>query len=89
MSDDVKWVPVAEYGATYEAEFAAGFLRDAEIPVLVRGTETGIFGPGFAGATVRGATVLVPSAFVERAREILDREEGTGEEENGEAEGAP
>jgi hypothetical protein len=32
----------------------------------------GIFGPGFQGATARGVSVLVPEAFVDEARELLE-----------------
>jgi hypothetical protein len=39
---------------------------------VARGNDiTGIFGPGFAGATARGVDVLVLSDAVDAAREIL------------------
>lgn len=76
MPHDRRWIPIAEFGASYEADFAAGILRDAGIPVLVRGPEIGIFGPGFAGPTSRGVTLLIPAEMLEQARELLDPEEG-------------
>ncbi len=39
---------------------------------LVRGSETGIFGPGFAGATTAGVTLPVPERDLERAKSIID-----------------
>lgn len=75
MPHDRRWIPVAEYGAGYEADLAESILRDAGIPVLVRGPEIGIFGPGFAGPTSRGVTILVPAEMLQQARELLDPEE--------------
>jgi hypothetical protein len=71
MPAEVRWVPVAEFGAGYEADIVEGLLRGAGIPVLVHGPEIGIFGPGFAGPTSRGVTLLVPAEQVERARSII------------------
>jgi len=75
MTRDLRWIPLAEYGTSYEAELAAGILRNAGIPVLLRGPEVGIFGPGFAGATSRGVTLLVPADALDLARDLLDPEE--------------
>lgn len=76
MTRDLRWTPIAEYGASYEAELAAGILRDAGIPVLVQGPEVGIFGPGFSGPTSRGVRILVPVEMLEEARDLLDPGEG-------------
>lgn len=66
-----KWVAIAEYGAAYQADIAEGLLREAGIPVLIQGPEIGIFGPGFAGPTSRGVTLLVPADALDAALELL------------------
>jgi hypothetical protein len=71
MPKESRWVPVADFGTGYEADLAEGILRSAGIPVLVRGPEIGIFGPGFAGPTPRGVTILVPAEYHEEARDLL------------------
>ncbi len=71
MPDTPRWIPIAEFGAGYQADLAEGILRGAGIPVLVHGPEIGIFGPGFAGPTSRGVTLLVPAERAEEARELL------------------
>ena len=70
------WVVVAEYGAVYEAEIAAGRLDSVGILSRIdRGGAVGIFGPGHAGASVRGVTLYVPADSVSAAREALDVED--------------
>ncbi len=67
------WVAIAEYGALYEAEFAAGRLESAGLTCTINQQDTvGVFGPGFAGASVRGVQLLVPADQVRAAREALD-----------------
>jgi hypothetical protein len=67
-----RWVTVATYGAVYEADLAVARLEAAGLLAVSRGNDiTGIFGPGFGGATARGVAVLVPSDAVDAAREIL------------------
>ena len=51
MSD--AWELLKEYYAGYEADLAISFLESAEIPVLRKGPETGIFGPGFAQLSIK------------------------------------
>ena len=66
------WVPVATFAARFEADLAVAQLEAAGLLAVARGNDiTGIFGPGFAGATARGVVVLVPSDAVDEAREIL------------------
>lgn len=65
------WRVLSRFGARFEADLQVALLEGAGIPVLVRGAETGIFGPGFAGATASGVTVLVPEDSFERAREVI------------------
>lgn len=71
-----RWVPVASYGMVYQADFARATLESAGIPAHVRGGEhVAIFGPGWAGPTPRGLTLLVPAECLEEARELLGCEE--------------
>jgi hypothetical protein len=68
----VSWIPVATYGARFEADIAVARLESAGLLAVARGNDiTGIFGPGFGGTTARGVTVLVPTDAVDAAREIL------------------
>jgi hypothetical protein len=47
-------------------------LKSAGIEAVSRGVDiTGIFGPGFQGATARGVDVLVPQDRLAEARELL------------------
>lgn len=73
MSD---WARIREYGARFEADIHASMLESAGIPVLVKGSETGIFGPGFAGATALGVELLVPADLLEEAREVIADADG-------------
>jgi hypothetical protein len=67
-----RWISVATYAAGVEADFAVARLEAAGIVAVARGNDiTGIFGPGFGGATARGVDVLVPTDAVAAAREIL------------------
>jgi hypothetical protein len=71
-------VPVATYGAGYEADLALARLEAEGIPAVRRGNDiVGILGPGFEGTSSRGVTVLVPSALVDDAREVLAPADGT------------
>jgi len=73
--NDPGWVTIAEYGAVYEAELAAGRLESAGIPSRVdqRGG-IGLFGPGHTGLSVRGVALQVPATVVDAARQALDLE---------------
>lgn len=74
--EDGGWVVVAEYGAVYEAELAAGRLESAGIISRIdRRGAAGIFGLNHAGASVRGITLYVPAGSLPAAREALDLEE--------------
>lgn len=66
------WVPVATYAAGVEADLAVARLETEGILAIARANDiTGIFGPGFGGATSRGVDVLVPSDAVDAARALL------------------
>ncbi len=70
------WERVTTYGTLYEAEIAAGRLRDVGVPVRIdqRGA-VGLFGPGHEGRTIRGVALLVPADRLSEARFALDLEE--------------
>jgi hypothetical protein len=70
MSLQLEWVQLASYTNTYEAEFAAATLEENGIPVLVKGLEVGIWGPGHAGPTTTGPSLWVPEDRLEEAREL-------------------
>lgn len=74
------WVVVATYGAVYEADLAKAMLAAADIPAQVLGEHIGIFGPGWAGPTIRGVDLVVPATLLEDAREVL---EGDGDDDGG------
>jgi hypothetical protein len=61
-------VVVAAFAHRYQADLAAGYLKDADIPVVVF-AEDG----GGAYPLGMGANVVVPEEEAERAREVLVR----------------
>ncbi len=69
MSD---FVVLANYGSTAEAEMHAEILRNAEIAVILQGPQFGLFGAGFAGASVQGVTLMIPEEDLELALELID-----------------
>ena len=74
--NDSDWVTLVEFAAAYEAELAAGRLESAGIPARIdRHSGIGIFGPGHAGASVRGVALEVPRERLEAARAALDLDE--------------
>ena len=69
---ELSWVQIASYPAGFEADLALARLQSAGILGIRRDNDlTGIFGPGFQGATARGVAVLVPSNAVEEAQAVL------------------
>jgi hypothetical protein len=71
------WIRLIEYGTQLEADVAAATLRAAGVPVQIQTPVTGIFGPGYAGPTQLGVSLLVPADRVADARSILDEEPST------------
>jgi hypothetical protein len=69
---DSDWTRLANYDFGYEADFAEAALAGAGIPVLVKGREAGIWGPGFAGAPSQGLSIWVPKAHIGEARALLE-----------------
>lgn len=64
-------MPVATYGYRHEAEFAAGFLENAEIPYRLQFDD-----PTLGTSVVMRATLWVLTDDAERAREILEVDSG-------------
>lgn len=71
MSTNREWTRLASFDFGYEADFAEVTLEEAGIPVLVKGREAGIWGPGFAGRTSQGLSVWVPEDRLADARAVL------------------
>ncbi len=71
MAAEPNWVPVITYSALFEADAARVLLETAGIPVLVKGSDVGMFGGAFSGPSLSGVTLLVPADRVEEAREQL------------------
>ena len=69
---DSSWTNIATFGTRLEADIAKATLEQAGVLVLLRGEQTGMFGPGFPGWAPGGATVAVPNAEVTRAMELLE-----------------
>lgn len=77
---ETDWVKVAEYGTGFEADLARATLTEAEIPVVAKGEQVGIFGAGFQGAQPGGIALFVPAGALDRARDVLgieDEDQGT------------
>ena len=81
-----QWRKAAVFPAEPGAEMARQLLETAGIPVAVINDRTGIFGPGFAGTSHLGVTVLVPA---DRLEEAIDLLEDVLESFDGEAPGPP
>lgn len=65
-------IKLTNFPTALEADMFAEQLKSAGIVAVSRGVDiTGIFGPGFQGATARGVDVLVAQEQMEDARELL------------------
>ena len=76
--NQAEWTLLATYEFGYQVDLAEATLSEAGIPVLVKGREAGIWGPGFVGAPSQGLTLWVPSDRLEEAEDVM----GGDEEEN-------
>lgn len=66
-------IKLANFATALEADIVVEQLKSAGVAAVSRGVDiTGIFGPGFQGATAKGVDVLVPEEQVDEAREVLD-----------------
>ena len=71
MASDVRWELLATFASGFEADQARAILEAAEILVMVKGPQMGLFGAGFQGIMGAGVELLVPAPEVERARDLL------------------
>ena len=72
------WADVATFASGFEADLAVAQLEAAGIRAVRDSNDAvGIFGPGFQGATARGATVRVPAESLDAARVVLSPIDGT------------
>jgi len=71
VGDSPRWSKAAIFAAATEAELARQQLEAEGIPVALLNDQTGIFGPGFAGPSALGVTVLVPEELLTEARELI------------------
>ena len=63
-----RWVKLATYATTFDAEFAKARLDSAGVPALVQShAGAGLFGAGFQGPVPGGAAVLVRALDLDRA----------------------
>jgi hypothetical protein len=72
MTQPSEWRQLAEFGGSVEADVAEAVLRAQDIPVIRRGPEVGIFGPGFTGATAHGVSLFVPADRLAEAEAALE-----------------
>ena len=79
MSNETDWALLASFDFGYEADFAESAIAAAGIPVVVKGREAGIWGPGFAGPSSQGLSLWVPKTCLKEARELLDEGEDAEE----------
>jgi hypothetical protein len=71
------WRDLATFASGFEADFAVAQLEASGIPAVRATNDTsGIFGPGFQGATSHGVTVRVPANALDDARAVLRPLEG-------------
>lgn len=69
---DNRWVDLITYASGFEADLALARLDAEGIPAVRDNHDTtGIFGPGFQGATAFGVTVKVPLEQLEDARAVM------------------
>jgi hypothetical protein len=69
--DGPRWAHLTSFSSGFEADEARAILEAADIPVLVKGPQVGIFGSGYQGSVPGGVELLVPSPELDRARELL------------------
>ena len=71
MSEEARFVPLANYPNGFDADVARQQLEDDGIPVLVKAVQGGMFGAGYLGPVTGGVTLFVPSPELERSKELL------------------
>ena len=69
---NLKWVRVHTLPSRMYGDQVKDILGTEGIPVLIKGDDVGIFGPGAGyGSTMLAITVWVPENFKERAKELI------------------
>lgn len=63
------WALLKEYSSQLDADLDLATLETGDIPAMVRGSDIGIFGPGFTGVTPGGVRVFVPNSLLDKARD--------------------
>ena len=71
MRTESGWALLTSYDYGHEVDFAEATLTEAGIPVLVKGRESGIWGPGFVGAPSQGLSLWVPDERLADAEDLL------------------
>jgi hypothetical protein len=67
----VGWTKIRVFPSRLEAEAVGNALENQGIPVLMKGDDLGIFGPGHSWATPQGVSLWVPTEHLEEVRELL------------------
>ena len=70
MTSDA-WTVLANYPSVFEAELAKAALETEGIRAMVQSHNGGAFGPGFQGPVPGGVNVLVPTADLDRAWQLV------------------
>jgi hypothetical protein len=73
----LQWVRLVNFRTAWEAESLVEQLRSAGLHAMTKGHDTGIFGPGFSGATRRGVDVMITSDGLAAGRDVLTAFRGT------------
>jgi hypothetical protein len=74
---DGSWSVIATFASGFEADLAIAMLEASGIPSFRDSHDaSGIFGPGFQGATAQGVTVSVPSDLLDEARAAITLVDG-------------
>ena len=67
------WRELVTYSSGFEADMTIARLEAEEIPAIRDSNDSaGIFGAGYQGSWMRGVKVLVPEAFYDEAKALLD-----------------
>src|SRR5687767_12099758 len=71
------WVKAREFSTGFEAELVRARLESADIPVLIKAHEGGMFGAGFQGMHPSGVELYVPAPLLKEASELLESDVDT------------
>jgi hypothetical protein len=79
---DPRWTEVGRYSGQFDADLDREALEAAGIPVMVKGSLTGAFGPGYVGWTPEGLRLFVPDELAGRARQLLGGAQGGADDDD-------